>query len=130
MLLHGRAVLHAARRLPAALQVCGVRVEEGMAPLLLPLRHGCAGAVVFQLGASTLRALRERPAELLGEAVRARRPGQCGYQPWRVLRSATYGLLWLSAQLERPAWLVVAPEEGVAVYLWRERRPPCGKLAP
>jgi len=130
MLLQGHAVRHAARCLPSALSVCGVRVEDGLAPLWLPLRRGCSGAVVFQLAESTVRALRERPAELLRDAVQARAPEQPAYRRWRIWRSARYGLLWLSAQRERPAWLVVAPDQGVAIYLWRGRRSPCGKLAP
>ena len=48
MLLHGRAVRHAARQLPAALSVCGLRVEPD-GPPLPPLRRGVGGAVVFEL---------------------------------------------------------------------------------
>ncbi|SEK71336.1 hypothetical protein SAMN05428989_0652 [Pseudoxanthomonas sp. GM95] len=122
MLLQGRAVRHAARRLPQGLAVEGLREGSGLLPLLLPLRRGCSGAVVFQLAAATVRALRERPRELLGEAPSPRAQDAAGYRPWRALHSARYGLLWLSAQRERSAWLVVAPDEGVAVYLWRGRR--------
>lgn len=122
MLLQGRAVRHAARRLPQALAVSGVRETAGLLPLLLPLRHGCSGAVVFQLAASTVQALRERPRELLRDALKSRAGQAPSYRPWRALRTATHGVLWLSAQLQRPAWLVVVPDEGVAVYLWRETR--------
>lgn len=130
MLMQGRAVRHAARRLPSILSVAGVRVEEGLTPLLLPLRHGCEGAVVFQLAEATVRALRERPTVLLGQALAPRCAHLSAWRPWRLLRSARYGLLWLSAQRDGPAWLVVAPEDGVAVYLWRDKKTGCAKLTP
>jgi hypothetical protein len=122
MLLQGRAVRHAARRLPQALAVSGVRQTAGLLPVLLPLRHGCSGAVVFQLAASTVHALHEHPRALLRDALESRAGQAPAYRPWRALRTAAHGVLWLSAQLQRPAWLVVVPDEGVAVYLWREAR--------
>lgn len=130
MLLQGRAVRHAARRLPSALSIAGVRVEDGLAPLLLPLRRGCEGAVVFQLAEATVQALRERPAALLAEALRPRCPQLSAWRPWRLLHSNPCGLLWWSAQRDTPAWLVLAPGDGVAVYLWRGQKAGCAKLAP
>jgi hypothetical protein len=120
MLLQGRAVRHAARRLPRALAVHGVRSEQGLTPLLLPLRRGCSGAVVFQLAEATVRALRERPQELLREACSARDPQVPAYRPWRVLAVPRVGPVWLAASLQARAWLVVIPDDGVAVYLWRD----------
>lgn len=120
MLLQGRAVRHAARRLPRALAVCGVRLEQGLTPLLLPLRRGCSGAVVFQLAEATMRALRERPQELLREACSPRDPQVPAYRPWRVLAMPQVGLVWLTASLQVRDWLAVIPDEGVAVYLWRD----------
>lgn len=127
MLLHGRAVRHAARHLPPALKVCGVRIEAG-GPPLPPLRRGVAGAVVFQLAQTTAQALRERPADLLGDALRLRGAQAPAWRRWRCLRSAQHGPLWLSAWRERAVWLVVAPEQGVAALLWRGRQRACGRL--
>lgn len=128
MLLHGRAVRHAARRLPPALKIGGVRLETG-GPPLPPLRRGVAGAVVFQLTQATVQALRTRPADLLRDALRPRCPQAPAWRPWRRLRSAQHGPLWLSAWHDRAVWLVVAPEQGVAALLWRGCRPACGRLS-
>ncbi|WDS36087.1 hypothetical protein [Pseudoxanthomonas sp.] len=120
MLLQGRAVRHAARRLPRVLVSCGVRLEQGLVPLLLPLRHGCSGAVVFQLAEATVRALRERPLDLLRNACSPRDPQAPAYRPWRALAVRRGGPVWMAASLQVPAWLLVIPDDGVAVYLWRD----------
>lgn len=120
MLLQGRAVRHAARRLPRALAIRGVRWEQGLMPLRLPLRRGCSGAVVFQLAEATARALREQPQALLREAGSPRDPRVPAYRPWRVLAVPRVGPVWLAASLQVRAWLAVIPDEGVAVYLWRD----------
>ncbi|MDQ1118351.1 MULTISPECIES: hypothetical protein [Pseudoxanthomonas] len=129
MLLHGRAVRHAARRLPAALSVCGLRVEPD-GPPLPPLRRGVGGAVVFELAQATAQALRERPVELLCAALRPRCPQLPAWRPWRCLRGVQGGLVWLSARCDRAAWLALVPEQGIAVLLWRKRGAGCGKLGP
>jgi len=129
MLLHGRAVRHAACRLPAALSVCGLRVEPD-GPPLPPLRRGVGGAVVFELAQATAQALRERPTELLNAALWPRRPQLPAWRPWRCLRGGQGGLVWLSARCDRAAWLALVPEQGIAVLLWRKRGAGCGKLGP
>ena len=129
MLLHGRAVRHAARQLPAALSVCGLRVEPD-GPPLPPLRRGVGGAVVFELAQATAQALRERPAELLCAALWSRCPQLPAWRPWRCLRGVQGGLVWLSARCDRAAWLALVPEQGIAVLMWRKRAAGCGKLGP